>query len=199
MKKLLISTMIAALAFCAPVNADGIQDGLADPVVTPLPIPSPIGGLYVGVMATKTETGTTTETSSTDCVYPEKSPQALTRTRIVPCEDVTTTTLESLLDEDTGASGFVGYNVMIGSFVFGPELGSDGDMTTLDVKAGLALTSNLIAYGFAGGAQIGGDDGGTYGVAVDYISNDGFLIGARGMKSDDLDVTQIGLRLGYSF
>lgn len=194
-------SIAVALILGTPAMADGIQEGLADPIVTPLPIPSPIGGLYAGVMATKTEATSELETSSTDCVYPEQeySSNAKFTISVPQCEDVTTTTLERLLDEDTGASAFVGYNLMLGSFVVGPELGSDGELTTLDVKAGLAVGPNLLVYGFAGGGQIDDDEGATYGAGADYVSNGGWLIGVRGMKSEDLDLTQIGLRLGYSF
>lgn len=189
------------MLFALPAYADGPAEGLDDPVVTPLPLPSPIGGLYVGVMATKTEQTTEVETSSTECVYPEQAVSSAAKLTIrePQCEDVTFFDLESLLEEETKASGFIGYRHAIGGFVAGAEAGSDGDLTTIEGQAGLAITNNLVAYGFAGMGQIGDDDGATYGAGVDYVSNGGWLIGVRGMKSDDLDMTQVGLRLGYSF
>lgn len=170
--------------------------GLSDPIVQPPVATSTsatalaIDGPYVGIMATKVDTEY--ETSTVDCIYPEKGFSVR-----VQCEEVTL--FDSVLDEDTGVAGFVGYRYTMGQSTLGLELGGDGDLTTLDAQAGLALTSNLVAYGFAGKAELDGERGNAFGGGVDYVSDDGWLVGLRGMRSEDLDVTQAGVRLGYSF
>lgn len=134
-------------------------------------------------------------------------------------------------DDGTAPGAFLGYNFQNGAFVYGGELAYHkfNDTTlkgtpsteandTVDLKARLGYAAgNALIYGTAGYSMASIDTAGgsqdfngvNYGLGVDYLISDHFVVGAEYLKRNlsgqdsasgiDSDLSTLGVRVGYKF
>ena len=214
MMKSLVFTTASMLMMGSTVLAGSLETAVSDATVTPMPIAAPtvtdFSGFYAGLAIGSIGNGTGTY------IY-DGTPG------------------DSYGLEGEGYGLYAGYNFQRDKLVYGAEvaaLSTDGKMpdfgpetylnSTIDLKGRLGyVLGDALAYGFVGYSTGDWDNyngltnpnltGPNYGVGVDYLINDSWIVGAEyihrtleaGFEENDNGIEaefgMVQLRVGYSF